>query len=269
MVKTFIDSFYKYLSFLFVYYSVTLLGWEIVSFIYLYHSMDEKIIDHRFKQWMEFEPYLIITGIIITLLFFLIKSYNSHAKRNSPTEMSKQATRQLVLSGLLLINYLLYQFHSHLDLIQLLIFFFGLWVLIHWGSVFYSSDVASWNHPTTHGTFFVSALLNGCALLSIFSLVTIENTPLKYYLLILLFLELLIVYARFQYLSRFSQETNLIARKLMGPHLLYFGMRIILGIFMPAIFIIYTLFTGAAIQGVEALIFIGTLLDKWLFMALE
>jgi len=122
-------------------------------------------------------------------------------------------------------------------------------------------------HPTTHGSFFVTALLIGCVLMSIFNLVSTDSSTLYYFLLGLLTVDLFIVYARFQYLTNSSQATIQIARKLMGNHLLYFGARILLGIFMPAVFILYmVLINGEEVKGVEILILVGTSIDRFLFV---
>ena len=136
-----------------------------------------------------------------------------------------------------------------------------------WGSVFYNSKIPGWIHPTTHGTFFVSAPLIGCSLVGIFNLIPSDTSLLQYFLLILLILELFIVYARFKYLSKSNQTTIQIARKLMGSQLLYFGSRIIIGIFMPAIFILYVIFIEESkVQGLEFLILFGTIIDRFLFI---
>ena len=53
----------------------------------------------------------------------------------------------------------------------------------------------------------------------------------------------------------------------MGSHILYFGARIILGIFMPTIFILYmVLINGGEVKGVEILILVGTAIDRFLFV---
>jgi hypothetical protein len=53
----------------------------------------------------------------------------------------------------------------------------------------------------------------------------------------------------------------------MGNQILYFGTRIIIGIFMPGIFILYMiLIKGGEVKGVEVLILVGTLIDRVLFI---
>jgi DMSO reductase anchor subunit len=154
-----------------------------------------------------------------------------------------------------------------LEVFELITFIFAIWVLKRWGTVFYHSKVAAWKHPTTHGSFFVSGLLNGVALLSLLHLQEVKSGTLYFILVILLAFDLLIVFARFQYLAKSGEMTNRIARSLMGRQILYFGSRIIIGIFMPAIFILYNIIRGEGdLKGVEILILLGTLIDRYLFV---
>ena len=86
-------------------------------------------------------------------------------------------------------------------------------------------------------------------------------------ILILLIFDTLILYSRFRYLSKFSSATNRIARRLLGPYLLYFGSRVIVGIFMPIIYLIYALiFSTITIKGTGILLLVGTFLGWALFI---
>ena len=88
----------------------------------------------------------------------------------------------------------------------------------------------------------------------------------KIVLITLLLFDLLILYARFQYLSTAEPATIQKARELMGSHLLFFGTRIIIGIFMPLIFILYSLLIGKTeTEGIAVLILVGLLLERYLF----
>jgi hypothetical protein len=94
-----------------------------------------------------------------------------------------------------------------------------------------------------------------------------QKTVPSYFFMILLGFELLILYARFNYLAKHSQATNKLARLLMSRHLLPFGMRIIVGIFMPLIFIINDyLIKGETMGGVAILILLGTFSERYLFI---
>ncbi len=267
MINFFVNRFSDSIFSFYVYYSNLLLGWQIVSFIYIYQSTDAGEILIRLEKWSVFQPYLIGVGVLITILLLILHRLSPIIQLQQMQGLPKQVLIQNIFLMILFFNYLAIKLNIHLDAFELISFFFAIWILKRWGSVFYNTKMAGWMHPTTHGTFFVAALLNGCALVSIFNLASIESSNLQYFLLILLAFDLFIVYARFQYLSKSGQTTNRIARKLMGTQILSFGTRIIIGIFMPAIFILYMiLVNGGEVKGVEILILAGTLIDRFLFI---
>ena len=251
----------------YVYYSILLLGWQIVSFIYLYQSTDTEEISNRFMKWIVFDPYVIGIGVFITIIIFIfIKILSFNYSKKIP-DLQKQINFQSLFLMILALNYLIIIWDIHLDVFELATFIIAIWILMKWGSVFYNTKKAGWRHPTTHGTFFMSAILIGYSLLSIFNLIPLDISLTQYFLLFLLVFDLFIVYARFQYLSKSGEQTIQIARKLMGSQIFYFGSRIILGIFMPAIFILYMIvIQGSDIRGVAILILVGTFIDRILFV---
>jgi DMSO reductase anchor subunit len=255
------------LLFLIIYFSTLLLGWQSVSFIYIYHSMDEGIIFERMTQWSSLQPSFIGLGVIFTLLFLPLKQFLG--KKNQ--ELHKSIQIQMILQGLFLLliflNITLLNSNIHLNVLELAAFLFALWLLVRWGSIFFHSNRPGWHHPTTHGTFYIAAFIIGCALLDIFNLIKIQDSNLKYLILVLLAFELFILYSRFHYLSTNNQETNRIAKELFGSLFLFFGTRIIIGIFMPAIFILYTLLIkGKSVEGIAVLLLMGTLMERYLFV---
>ena len=269
MINSFVNKFSNNIFSFYVYYSNLLLGWQIVSFIYLYQSTDAGEISNRLEKWSVFEPFLIGMGALITILLLILHRLFPMIHLQLIRGLPKQIMIQNLFLVILFFNFLAIELNIHLDVFELIAFIFAIWILTKWGTVFYNSNRPGWTHPTTHGSFFVAALLIGCTLLSLFNLTSIEYSLLQYFILILLFFELFIVYARFQYLSKAGQATIRIARKLMGSQILYFGTRIIIGIFMPAIFILYMiLINGDDIKGVGVLILVGTLIDRVLFITL-
>ena len=251
----------------YVYYSNLILGWQIVSFIYLYQSTDAGEILYRLQEWSAFSPYLIGVGTFITILLLILQRFLPIIHLQQIKGLFKLVLIQNLFLVILFFNYLAIKLNIHLDVFELIAFIFAIWLLSKWGSVYYDTKMSGWMHPTTHGTFFVAALLIGCTLISIFNLVSIDSPMLQYFLLVLLAFDLFIVYARFQYLSKSDHTTIRIARKLMGSQILYFGTRIIIGIFMPAIFILYMiLIKGGEVRGVEVLILVGTFIDRVLYI---
>jgi hypothetical protein len=53
----------------------------------------------------------------------------------------------------------------------------------------------------------------------------------------------------------------------MGPYLLYFGTRIIVGIFMPILYLLYAIFFDPiTLKGTAILLLLGTFLERLLFV---
>ena len=248
---------------LFIYYATLLFGWQIVVFFHIYSSMDKLIIAEDLEQFFRYQPWLIGTGFVLTI-FTDIWSRLSDGKGATNRQISKIQYGYLLL---LLSNYILFEVDLHFNVLELITFFISLWLLKKLGSILYNPKKPGWYHPTTHGSLYIAAILIGCSLLDIFNLTKIQDDKLVYLILALLTFELIILYARFQYLSKHSQETNRLARKLMGSQILFFGTRIIIGIFMPLIFIVYsTFFDEKPVEGVTALILLGTFLERYLFV---
>ncbi len=252
---------------LIIYFSTLLLGWQIASFIYIYHSIDERIILERMTRWSSIQPCFIWLGVIFTLLYLPVKQFLG--KKNQ--ELQKTIQVQMIMQGLyilfIFLNITLFKSKSHINVLELAAFLFALWLLLRWGAIFFHSNRPGWHHPTTHGSFYTAAFVNGCALLNIFNLISIQDSNLKYLILVLLAFELFILYSRFHYLSIYNQETNHMAKELFSSLFLFFGTRIIIGIFMPAIFILYTLlFKGKNVEGIAVLLLMGTLMERYLFI---
>jgi len=251
---------------LYIFYANLLLGWQLVSFIYLYQTTNLTQILNRQLQWLNIQPYLIGVGAAITIILLIVHRLSPLSHLQHISGLPKQVLIQNIFLMLLFFNYLSTVLHIHLELFELVAFLFSLWVLKRWGSVFFHSKLIEWRHPTTHGSFYVSGFLTGTALLSLFHPEGIDSLVLYIVLVILLVFDLFIVFARFQYLSRSGELTKRIARNLMGRNILFFGLRVIMGIFMPLVFILYMiLFKRDGIQGVEILILTGSFLDKYLY----
>jgi hypothetical protein len=269
MSKSIIKTISNGLFSFYVYYSTLLIGWQLVSFVYLYQSTNSTDILNRQIQWLIFQPFLIGVGATLTILLLITHRISPSISLQQIQGLPKQVMIQNIFLALLFLNYLSFLLGIHLEVFELIAFLTALWVLNRWGSVFYHSNLAAWRHPTTYGSFIISGFLIGVALLSLFLLKGTNTFTVYIILVILLTFDLLIVFARFQYLSKSSESTNRIARKLIGRRILFFGMSIIIGIFMPAVFIIYNiLIAGENIKGVEILILLGKLIDRYLFLEL-
>jgi DMSO reductase anchor subunit len=221
----------------------------------------------RLNNWIVFQPYFIGIGAVITIFLLIVHRFSPILYLQHIQGIQKQILLQNIFLVILFFNYLSIILKLHLEVFELISFIFAIWVLKRWGTVFYQSKIAGWRHPTTHGAFFVHAILLGTALLNMLQPEDIDSDLLQIILVVLLGIDLLIVFARFQFLSKPGETTRKIARNLMGRNLLYFGARIILGIFMPAIFLIYNIIRGEGdVKGIEILVLLGILIDRYLFI---
>ena len=135
------------------------------------------------------------------------------------------------------------------------------------GFIFLHSDYPEFHHPTTIGGVVVTSALAGLSCFILLSglsdLVQFQAT----WLLILLLLDMLIVFARFRFLAAFNPATNQAAKQLLGKYIFIFGARIILGIFTPLVFLLYTMISDFSdIRGIAVLILLGGLINFFLLM---
>jgi len=257
---------------LFYVYSCTLLyGWQIITFISIYHTMDQDLIKLYLILWSKWQIYFIVAGFfftgIFTLSFFRNISAFETFFHTSYTKLRLHLFFHSAFLVLLILNYSLLVLDAHFHLLDLILFFICIYLLNLTGNVFYQAGKSAWMHPTTHGAIYISALLLGFACLLLINPLQVTLSKYVYWVLILLIFDLLIVYARFRFLSRHNRITNQIARKLMGPYLIYFGTRIIVGIFMPVLYLLYAIFfSPITLKGTGILIVIGTFLERMLFV---
>ena len=158
----------------------------------------------------------------------------------------------------------------HQNILELINFVIAILCLSQLSKLFYVKEKSAWYHPTTLGTFYISAILLGISQMIVFETVLSPFSGYAYFLLILLVIEVLRIFTRFKYLTKFSYETNMIARSLLGKYGIYFGVRVVAGIFMPFVYIIYALYANEKLfQGVGALIIIGEFIERLLFIYLS
>jgi hypothetical protein len=261
----------KTIFLLYIYTCILLYGWQIITFISIYHTMDQDLIRYNLILWSNWQIYFIVAGFFITGMFALsflrnLSLFETFFK-TSYTKLRLHLFFHIAFLVLLSTSYSLLFLDTHLNLLDLIGFFICIYLLNVIGNVFFQADRSAWMHPTTHGAIYISALLLGFACLLLINPLQVTLSKYVYWVLILLIFDLLIVYARFRYLSRHDRITNQIARKLMGPYLIYFGTRIIVGIFMPVLYLLYAIFFNPiTLKGTGILIVIGTFLERMLFV---
>ena len=158
----------------------------------------------------------------------------------------------------------------HQNILELINLVFAILCLSQLSKIFFVKEKSAWFHPTTLSTFYISAALLGISQLLIFESLNYPFSGYAYFLLALLVIEVLRIFTRFKYLTKHCYETNMIARSLLGKYGIYFGVRVVAGIFMPFVYIIYALYANEKLfQGVGALLLIGEFIERLLFIYLS
>lgn len=250
------------------------LGWQIFSFINIFFQLNEKRIQFSFEQWMGVQStYYPIISIILVLLGIVLLNRNAIKQKyyllNYPA-LKSMITWLAILIGGVFVNYLLFLFDIAQNFIELINFILTILCLNQLSKIFYVKNKLAWYHPTTQGSIIISVLLLGISQMLIFETINYPFTGYAYLLLILLIIENLRIFSRFKYLTKTSYETNKIARLLLGRYGIYFGVRVVAGIFMPIVYIIYALYANENLfQGVGALLIIGEFVERLLFIYLS
>ena len=119
------------------------------------------------------------------------------------------------------------------------------------------SKYDSWNHPTTAGGIIEGTISLG----TIAGLWAFAGTDLS-----ILVFEILTLWARFRYLSRWSYLTQETLQMLLGSHIALFGVRFIFGLIMPLVYIVWVLFiSNLSLLPIILMIFVGELSERILF----
>jgi len=217
--------------------------------------------------------YFPVAAIVITILTILLLSRESIRQKQVSINYSAFRLQIIWLSLLIagaLINYILYIYNLHQNILDLINLVFAILCLIQLSKLFFVKEKSAWYHPTTLSTFYISTALLGISQLLVFETLNNPFSGYAYLLLIILVIEVLRIFTRFKYLTKFSYETNMIARSLLGKYGIYFGVRVVAGIFMPFVYIIYALYSNDKLfQGVGALLIIGEFIERLLFIYLS
>lgn len=241
------------------------LGWQILSFFSVYFQSNENRIQQTLSQWIEVQViYLPIAATCIIVLIiglFLNKNIRSGNYILNRSALNKHVIYLALLFVGIILNFLL----SHKNIVELINLVLAILSLHQLAKLFFAEGRISWYHPTTISSFYISAGLLGISQILIFN--SFKETSYSNLIIILLVFEALRLTTRFKFLSKFSKETNQIARSLLGRYGIYFGVRVVAGIFMPLAYTVYSMITEAELlRGVGALIIIGEFLEKLLFI---
>ena len=241
-----------------------LIGWQCWWFVIIYQSGNTGLIRTGLDQFMHLLPYIAIAGILLSLLLGGLVALSDNSKIIFTLKrLWLVILMQKLYFLLLILDTYLYYSDLHLNIFELLNTSLGAGIVYLTGLLYYRSGAQMYQHPTSMGGTFVQAILLG---ISFYILFLSDETDVRFaatWFMILIVLDLFILIGRFRHLSGFSELTNRVARKLMGEYIFLFGARIILGIFIPLVLVIYALIRGNyEFKGVSALIILGGLLHS-------
>ena len=156
-----------------------------------------------------------------------------------------------------------YRAGYHLHIIELLMVPVCIWVIYLSGSIYYNSGKRMYAHPTAIGSAFVKSALMGISLNVLIPVNSIGSEFTPGTLIVLITLDLFILIAMFRFLAQSGDDTNRVAQKLLGEYIFLFGARIIIGIFIPLILLIYSIYISIDdFKGAAALMVLGVVLHS-------
>jgi hypothetical protein len=240
-------------------------------FLSTYLTFEDAIFQQRLNFYYHSLTYIFLTGIIFFGLSLFYQYRNSRETKDDaeeePPKKSKSSRLYLYFLAGLLIQIILYFLVSGFELLNFFIFLLAASSILGIARTFsLKSKYDSWNHPTTAGGIIEGTISLG----TIAGLWAFAGTDLSrvfaWIILIILVFEILTLWARFRYLSRWSYLTQETLKMLLGSHIALFGVRFIFGLIMPLVYIVWVLFiSNLSLLPIILMIFVGELSERILF----
>ncbi len=255
-----------YLLITYLFLSAGLPGWQFWAFTATFYPANEQVIAERFPIYMnDLFIYLLPLWTITFLTGLIIYAGD---KNQLPIDYLSYKKHFFLICSyyiFLLLNFSLYKLNFYFYVYELLGIILVLGSVYLAGFIFLHSDHPEFHHPTTIGGIIVTSASAGLSCFILFSGLADKVQFQTAWLLILLVLDMLIVFARFRFLSAFNPTTNQAAKQLLGKYIFIFGARIILGIFTPLVFLLYTMISDfSGFRGIAVLILLGGLINLFL-----
>ena len=240
-------------------------------FLTTYLTFEDAIFQQRLNFYYHSLSYIFLTGIIFFGLALFYQYRNSPETKDDaeeePPKKSKSSRLYLYFLAGLLIQIILYFLVAGFELLNFFIFLLAASSILGIARTFsVKSKYDSWNHPTTAGGIIEGTISLG----TIAGLWAFAGTDLSrvfaWIILIILVFEILTLWARFRYLSRWSYLTQETLQMLLGSHIALFGVRFIFGLIMPLVYIVWVLFiSNLSLLPIILMIFVGELSERILF----
>ncbi|MFN2127800.1 MAG: hypothetical protein ACK2TU_08075 [Anaerolineales bacterium] len=240
-------------------------------FLTTYLTFEDAIFQQRLNFYYHSLTYIFLTGIIFFGLSLFYQYRNSPETKDDaeeePPKKSKSSRLYLYFLAGLLIQIILYFLVAGFELLNFFMFLLAASSILGIARTFsVKSKYDSWNHPTTAGGIIEGTISLG----TIAGLWAFAGTDLSrvfaWIILIILVFEILTLWARFRYLSRWSYLTQETLQMLLGSHIALFGVRFIFGLIMPLVYIVWVLFiSNLSLLPIILMIFVGELSERILF----
>jgi len=242
-------------------------GWNIVAFIINYSNLDEYAIINRLSTWMTWQHWVLFILFLISIAVFLVRHNILKVLRINYKFFFYHWYIQVLIVLIGSLNVGLYQTENYVHLFRLIEFSLCIWASVLLASQFYDSDILILRHPTTIGSSIISTLILGISVIILSDIFEdVVNSVIFWYLTLIIF-DMFIFVARFRYLSAASNQTKLFAQRLMGSLILFTGIRLIIGIFMPLVYSVYMIISAQNFgHGIALMMMIGQIIDRPLFL---
>lgn len=239
-------------------------GWQLCWFLMIYTAGNTTHLEANLATYMTILPYFAGVGFFLSAALPILSFISEKPEVIFDSVKYKRLILiQLGYFMILLADSWWYSAGYHIHIIELLLVPAGIWVIYLSGSIYYNSGKRMYAHPTAIGSVFVNSALMGTSLNVLVPVNSIgaEFTPGT--LIVLTTLHLFILIAMFRFLARSGDDTNRVARKLLGEYIFLFGARIIIGIFIPLILLIYSIYISIDdFKGAAALLVLGVVLHS-------
>ena len=253
---------------IYLFVSMVIVGWQFWSFIIIYTGTQQNLIPVRLEAYMQNLPVFLLPGMLVTMISGIILISGGPKSKNVNSVYLKYNFILLAIYfATILIDYLLFRTDHHHNIFELIIAVIAMGIIYIAGMMHLKSDQVIYLHPTLMGSQFVHTVLAGLAAFILFSSLAEYASFRTGWMLLLIFLDMFIVFGHFRFLSAAGDETRMIARQLLSRYIFIFGARLIVGIFIPLVLVIYTYFSEKTdLRNAAALILIGIFLQRAIFI---
>lgn len=259
------ERFSKNWLFLYSLIAVISCGLFLGLFFFVYTVVDPRGQQHLYSQY--YENLIYIAGFFTLLLVPVVIRYRTNMQKIAyPVwQLRLKSNVYGLLSYLVLIYiiYLLGRSGHPVKIIELFTAFLAIYLIYTFQNELVLDGYPAWQHLAT--TLNIGVALGKMALVAI--IVWMDYKYLTSLILIVILADALIVFARLRYLGHAAPEAQQASRMILMYYNVAFGARIILGIFIPLVYVGYQYLGGfGGTRAIAVFLVMGELLERYLFV---